>query len=253
MTGLFDRYYLNLILTVLFVLGIGFSLFSIYSLPDSLYLADGFQSEFIDVYLLLGFTFVIGVVVIFSALKYRKEVVVFRDRRIETEEEKREHAEQAGRTTISLESVKAGLQARTQSEMLQSALQAICKPLEAGQGALYLVQEEDNKRFVQLTAGYALSVSESAVIRFEFGEGLVGQCAAVGKALYIDDIPNGYIKILSGLGSASPKFLFIVPMKNQEQVTGVIELASFTPLSEDQRRFVEESAQLIAQKTNAKA
>jgi hypothetical protein len=42
--------------------------------------------------------------------------------------------------------------------------------------------------------------------------------------------------------------LLIVPVKKQEQVKGIIELASFIPLSEDQRKFVEESAQLIAEK-----
>ena len=253
MTGLFnDRYYVNLILAVMFVLGIGFSLYAVYSLPASLSLSEGFQSEFIDVYVLLGITFVIGVSVVVMALRYKKEIVVFRDRRIETEDEKREHAEQAGKTTISLESVKNTLQQSHQKDLLQASIQAICKQLEAGQGALYLVQEVDGKRYVQLASGYALTLGESAVVRYEVGEGLIGQCAAVGKTLYIDDVPEGYVKILSGLGSASPKFILIAPVK-KDQVIGVIEIASFTPLTEDQRRFVEESAQLIADKINAKA
>jgi putative methionine-R-sulfoxide reductase with GAF domain len=255
MTGLFnDRYNLNLILAVLFVLGIGFSLYFIYSLPSSLSLAEGFQSEFIPVYGALVLTFAIGVSAIISALKYRKEVVVFRDRARDDEQIAREQAEHSGKTTISLESVKTNLQqSRNDKDMLQSAIQIICKQLEAGQGALYLVQESDGKRYIQLVSGYALTLGESTVIRYEFGEGLVGQSAAVGKPLYIDDIPEGYIKILSGLGSASPKFLLIVPVKSQDQVSGVIELASFTPLSEDQRKFVEESAQLIAEKITSKA
>ena len=254
MTGLFnDRYNLNLLLAVMFVLGIGFSLYAVYSLPANLSLAEGFQTEFIDVYVLLGITFLIGVTVLVLSLRYKKEVVVFRDRRIETEDEKREQAEQAGKTTISLDSVRSTLQqSGNKKDMLQSSIQAICKQIEAGQGALYLVQEDEGKRYVQLTAGYALTLGESTVVRFEFGEGLIGQCAAVGKTLYIDDIPEGYVKILSGLGNASPKFILIVPIK-KDQVTGVIEIASFTAVSEDQRKFVEESAQLIADKINAKA
>lgn len=253
MTGLFnDRYNLNLILAVMFVLGIGFSLYAVYSLPASLSLSEGFQSEFIDVYVLLGITFVIGVSVAVMALRYKKEIVVFRDRRIETEDEKREQAEQAGKTTISLESVKNTLQQSQQKDLLQASIQAICKQLEAGQGALYLVHDIDGKRYVQLASGYALTLGESAVVRYEFGEGLIGQCAAVGKTLYIDDVPEGYVKILSGLGSASPKFILIAPVK-KDQVIGVMEIASFTPLTEDQRKFVEESAQLIADKINAKA
>jgi hypothetical protein len=253
MTGLFnDRYYLNLILAVLFVLGIGATFYLIYSLPTNLRLTDGFQSEFTPLYLTLGLTFVVGIVAVLSALQYKKEIVVFRDRLLD-EQTEREHAEHSGKTTISLDSVKSSLQQSTEKDALQSAVQTICKQLEAGQGALYTVQEIDGKRYIQLSSGYALTFGESTVVRYEFGEGLVGQCAAVGKSLYIDDIPEGYIKILSGLGSASPKFLLIVPMKTQDQVNGVIELASFTPLSEDQRRFVEESAQLIAGKINSNA
>lgn len=53
------------------------------------------------------------------------------------------------------------------------------------------------------------------------------QAAANGKTLYVDDIPEGYIYVISGLGSASPKYLLIVPFKKQEQVIGMLEIASF--------------------------
>jgi hypothetical protein len=39
----------------------------------------------------------------------------------------------------------------------------------------------------------------------------------------------------------------IVPFRKDDQVAGIIELAAFTPLTEDQRKFVEESAQLISE------
>lgn len=249
MTGYFnDRHNLNLILSVIFILGIGASLYFIYSVPASLNLTAGFQPKLLSVYIAVGATFALGILTMMSAMRYRKEVVVFRDRIIDAQKADREATDQAGKTTISLDSVKATLQNSTK-DTLQAPLQVICKQLEAGQGALYLIIEDAGKRFVQLQQGYALTIGESTVIRYEFGEGLIGQAAAGGKTLYIDDVPDGYIKILSGLGSASPKFLLIVPVKKQDQQPkGVIEIASFTALSEDQRKFVEESAQLIADK-----
>ncbi len=90
-----------------------------------------------------------------------------------------------------------------------------------------------------------MNLGESASIEYEFGEGLIGQAAVEGRTLYVDDIPEGYIKIISGLGSASPKHLLIVPVKNQKETLGVIEIASFTDLTEDKRKFVEEAAQLL--------
>jgi putative methionine-R-sulfoxide reductase with GAF domain len=249
MTGYFnDRHNVNLLLSVLFLLGIGTSLYFVYSLPAGLHLTAGFEPNFLPVYIVLGVTFGIGVLTILSAMRYKKEVVVFRDRIIDAQKSDRETAEQAGKTTISLESVKSTLQ-QTGKDNLQATLHVVCKQLDAGQGALYLVKEDAGKRYVQLQHGYALTTGESTVIRYEFGEGLIGQAIVGGKSLYIDDVPNGYIKILSGLGSASPKFLLIVPVKKQDQQPkGVIEIASFTALSEDQRKFVEESAQLIAEK-----
>ncbi|HEY9006373.1 GAF domain-containing protein [Ohtaekwangia sp.] len=254
MTGLFnDRYYLNLILAVLFTAGIGVSLYLIYSLPANLNLADGYQPDFFNIYLALVLTFALGALTLTMALRYKKEVVVMRDRILDAAAAEREAAEQAGKTTISLDTVKNNLsQVSAAKDIFQAGLQAVCKQLDAGQGAVYAVKEENGKRKIELKSGYALTIGESTVISYEYGEGLIGQSAASGRTLYVDDVPQGYIKIISGLGSASPRYLLIVPIKN-DQVLGVLEIASFTNLTEDQRKFVEESAELIANKISNRA
>ncbi|HYF67138.1 MAG TPA: GAF domain-containing protein [Ohtaekwangia sp.] len=253
MTRLFtDRYGLNLLLTVLFILGIGASLYFIYSLPTGLQLSDGYQPEFVPVYLVTGCTFLLGLLSLIWALRYKKEVLVFRDKIIDTAQAEKEAAEQAGRTTISLDGVKTALTQPDEKESFQDALQSICKQLEAGQGALYKTDTTGEKRMATLYCGYALNMGESNVISFEFGEGLVGQVAATGQALYIDDVPDGYITVLSGLGSSSPSYMLLIPIKNKEQVSGVLEIASFTNTTEDQRKFVEEAAHLIGEKLSPK-
>lgn len=253
MTQLFnDRYKLSLAITVLFILGIGVSLYFVYSIPAALNLAQGYQPEFTKVYFTFGLTTVLGALAIIWTLRHTREVIVYRDREMTAQEAEREAAEQAGRTTISLDSVRNSIrQAKGQKDMLQAGLHAICKQLEAGQGALYVLKETEGVRKLELQTGYALSIGESKVISYEYGEGLIGQAAAANRSLYIDEVPEGYINILSGLGSASPRYLFIVPLKQQDQVKGVAEIASFTPYSEDQRKFVEEAAQLISEKITA--
>ena len=254
MTGLFnDRYYLNLILAVLFTAGIGVSLYLIYSLPANLRLTDGYQSDFISIYSILILTFILGAVTLLSALRYKKEIIVMRDRIVDAASAEREAAEQAGKTSISLDTVKSNLsQASTEKEIFQAGLQAVCKQLEAGQGAIYIVKEEDGKRKVELKHVFALTIGESTVIIYDFGEGIIGQAAASARTLYVDDVPQGYVKIISGLGSASPKYLLIAPIK-KDRVLGIVEIASFTGLTEDQRKFVEESAELIADKISTRA
>lgn len=243
-----DRFNLNLILTILFMVGVGVSLYFIYSLPVSLRLANGYQPEFFKVYVTLGGTFALGLASLISALRYKKEIVVFRDKLIDKEEMKREAAEQAGKTTISLDTIKSCLAETDVKASLSSALQTICKQLEAGQGALYKAVEDDGKRFVELYAGYALNMGESTVLRYEFGEGIIGQVATSGTTLYVDEVPQGYITILSGLGNSSPRYLLIVPVKTKDKLFGVLEIATFQRATEDQRKFVEESAQLMTEK-----
>lgn len=241
-----NQYKVGLMLAALFCLGIIASVYSVYSLPHNLMLADGYQSIFIPVYVTLAITFFLGALTIWYALKYKNEVIVFRDKVTQTSTSDKDQAG-GSQSTISLETVKDSLkQSKTEKDAMQAGLQAICKQLEAGQGALYLAKDKDGKRVVELSSGYALSIGESTVISFEFGEGLVGQAAAGGKTIYVDDIPEGYVKIISGLGSASPRYLLIVPMNRENRVSGIIEIASFTPISEDQRKFVEESAQLLS-------
>jgi signal transduction protein with GAF and PtsI domain len=247
-----NSYKLSLTLATFFILGMAASLFAIYSLPGNLHLTAGFQSAFVNVYLIIAITFLAGAFGIVLALRHKKEVVVFRDRTLEAAAKKQE-AEQ-GKTTISLEALINSLElANNKQEILDAGLNIICRQLDAGQGAIYVATGNEGKRTVELQSGYALNIGESTTISYEFGEGLIGQAAASGQSLYVDDVPEGYIKIVSGLGSASPKYLLIVPVRHNGQMLGVMEVASFVAINDNQRKFSEEAAQLVANKIFTKA
>jgi putative methionine-R-sulfoxide reductase with GAF domain len=247
-----DRHKLGMLLASLFLIGMLISAYHIYRLPHALLLTDIFHPALLNVYLILALTFGAGSIALWYALNHRNELIVYRDKQLEQTTANKD-AVDATKTTISLDLVKDSIrQANGEKQILQSGLHAICKQLDAGQGAVYLLQETDGKRSLELKSGYALSIGENTVIAYAVGEGLIGQAAASAKTLYLDDVPDGYIKIISGLGSASPHFLLITVLKKENQVLGVMEIASFTPLTEDQRKFVEESAQLIADKMISK-
>ena len=61
----------------------------------------------------------------------------------------------------------------------------------------------------------------------------------------VDEIPEGYLTIMSGLGSSSPKYLMIKPVTLKEEVAGVIELASFKSLSEVEEKIIEKAVKLL--------
>jgi hypothetical protein len=68
-----DRYKLTLILASIFIVGIGYSLYSIYSLPHGLNLGGGFEPQFTDVYIVVGGTFLLGALTLFYALGYKRK------------------------------------------------------------------------------------------------------------------------------------------------------------------------------------
>jgi len=77
---------------------------------------------------------------------------------------------------------------------------------------------------------------------------LVGQCAATGKSMLLDELPEGYTHaIVSGLGMAAPKYILIIPIKKEEVVAAVLEIATFSNLTGNSQKEAEQMAALLAE------
>ena len=63
--------------------------------------------------------------------------------------------------------------------------------------------------------------------------------------------PSDYIRISSGLGEAPPVAIVILPVVFEDQVLGVVELASFTPFSAVTLQFLEQLMEIIGVSLNA--
>lgn len=118
---------------------------------------------------------------------------------------------------------------------------------EANQGGIFLKNDLNNKEETfDLVSTYAFNRRKYAEKTVKMGEGLVGTCAIEGETIYITDVPNDYVNITSGLGGANPRSILIVPLKLENEVLGVIEMASFNEFQKYRIEFIEKVAENIA-------
>ena len=128
-----------------------------------------------------------------------------------------------------------------------SIVRNITKFLKANQSGLFLVNDtKKDDIHLELIATYAYDHERKKQKKIYIGEGLVGMCAVEKSTVYLEDIPQGYLSISSGLGGASPRSLLIVPLKLEEEIFGVIEIASFNKFQKHEVEFVERVTESIS-------
>jgi signal transduction histidine kinase/DNA-binding response OmpR family regulator len=71
------------------------------------------------------------------------------------------------------------------------------------------------------------------------GEGVVGKAAEQDQIITLDNVPQDYFKVTSGLGEGSPRSVVVVPTSNDDHVNGVIELGFLRELAPRDLEFLE--------------
>lgn len=106
-------------------------------------------------------------------------------------------------------------------------------------GCIFLVEKDEVQTpYLSMKACYAYERKKFINKRVEIGEGLVGQCYLEKEYIYMTEIPENYVKITSGLGKALPTGILIIPVKFNDEVLGILELASFLPYETHQKNLL---------------
>ncbi|MET9432302.1 HAMP domain-containing protein [Streptomyces sp. NPDC003036] len=124
-------------------------------------------------------------------------------------------------------------------------------PLVSAQyGAFYLAEEAAEGTELRLVGSYGRPVDFAGHARFKLGESLVGQAARSKRTIAVEQLPGDYVSISSGLGQSVPVSLVVLPIVVEDQVLGVIELASFTPFTAVHRDFLEQLMEMLGVNVN---
>lgn len=137
-------------------------------------------------------------------------------------------------------------------------ISTLIRYLDANQGGIFILNDDNPKDIhIELMASFAYNRSRFHQKRIELGDGIVGACFLEKKSIFMTKLPQDYMEIRSGLGTANPSSLLVVPLKMEDKVIGVIEIASFNVLQEHEMEFIEKvsesiSSSLFTSKANRK-
>jgi PAS domain S-box-containing protein len=131
-------------------------------------------------------------------------------------------------------------------ELSYNIIHYLVNYMKVNQGGVFLRTQAGGEDYFEMTACVAYERKKYADKTIQWGEGLIGRCALEKGTIYITDVPEDYVNITSGLGEATPKAILIVPLKANEEIYGVIELAAFSTFHEFEIDFVERLGESIA-------
>ncbi len=119
--------------------------------------------------------------------------------------------------------------------------------LDASLSGLYIYDDSSPHDIkLRLIAAFAYDRRKYLEAELKPGEGLVGACAMEKQTIFLTKVPEEYLKITSGIGTTKPKSLLITPLKIEDKIYGVLEIASLIVFKDYHIEFVEKAAESIA-------
>jgi hypothetical protein len=126
--------------------------------------------------------------------------------------------------------------------LANNIIRHMCLYTGAQTGVLFLVGDER----LHLAGSYAYNWYPGAKTAIRFGEGLLGQAARDNVQILLSEIPADAPVITSSLGECLPRQVLIAPLEKDEQVVGVMELATLDEFTTTHQVFIGRCSESIA-------
>ncbi|HEX2603551.1 MAG TPA: response regulator, partial [Oxalicibacterium sp.] len=138
------------------------------------------------------------------------------------------------------------LQGQRDLEAVSTMILSELAPLvSAHHGVFYMMDSGVPDPRLRMVASYGYRSNRKLPTSFAPGEGLVGQCALEKTRVWLTNIPRDYISVSSGLGSAPPTNIVVLPILFEQQIKAVIEIASLDRFTQTHMGFLDQLMELI--------
>src|SRR5260370_2003198 len=124
----------------------------------------------------------------------------------------------------------------------QTILEQLASLLDARHSLLYVAEAASEETGLRLGASYACDNPQPYL---KPSQGLAGQCLLEKKQILLQEVPEGYLKINSALGRATPASIVVQLALFEGRVKAVLELASFQRFTDIQLAFLNQLAESI--------
>ncbi len=119
---------------------------------------------------------------------------------------------------------------------------ALAKKVGACQIALFLTETHIEGKKLILKACYAYErkkfLTQEIKVNEKYADSLLMQSFLTKELIVISNLPDGYTSITSGIGEITPTNLLISPIKIEDNVLGIIEIASLSPFELQHRELI---------------
>ncbi len=123
----------------------------------------------------------------------------------------------------------------------------LTKYMGALQGGLFVLKSDDEQgEHLELAACHAYDRKKFLERKINIGVGLVGQTFLEGETTMLTKLPQGYTYITSGMGEATASCVLIVPMKYNDKIEAIIEIAGLEKFEKHQILFMEKAGEFVA-------
>jgi len=120
--------------------------------------------------------------------------------------------------------------------MAHNILEALVEVLDAQAAVFYLAQDQNTLRLIK---AYGANETITARPTISREHGIIGRVIHQGRALMVNDLPAGYLKISSGLGEADAVGVVATPIYFETELLGLIELGRHRPFTAKEEQLLD--------------